>query len=140
MQQGRGLGQRRRRVRRDSRVPYFGQVVAGMDPSGVIAGATVPPSQTSMAIYCYTLHPLPHISRTHPAYNIRIYPVLIGIYRGIFSPEKTPPVGILEFFVYSVHDPVDAGSRVHSSIRVTPAMEAGLADHVWSIDELLSAA
>jgi hypothetical protein len=30
--------------------------------------------------------------------------------------------------------------RVHSSLRVTPAMEAGLADHVWSIAELLRAA
>ncbi len=30
--------------------------------------------------------------------------------------------------------------RVHSSLRVTPAMEAGLADHVWSIAELLGAA
>jgi transposase-like protein/IS1 family transposase len=30
--------------------------------------------------------------------------------------------------------------RVHSSLRVTPAMEAGLADHVWSIAELLAAA
>jgi hypothetical protein len=27
--------------------------------------------------------------------------------------------------------------RVHSSIRVTPAMEAGLADHVWTMDELV---
>ena len=30
--------------------------------------------------------------------------------------------------------------RVHSSLRVTPAMEAGLADHVWSIAELLEVA
>ena len=30
--------------------------------------------------------------------------------------------------------------RVHSSLRVTPAMEAGLTDHVWSIAELLGAA
>jgi len=28
--------------------------------------------------------------------------------------------------------------RVHSSLRVTPAMEAGLTDHVWSIGELLA--
>jgi transposase-like protein/IS1 family transposase len=28
--------------------------------------------------------------------------------------------------------------RVHSSLRVTPAMEAGLTDHVWSISELLA--
>jgi len=29
--------------------------------------------------------------------------------------------------------------RVHMTLRVTPAMEAGLADHVWSIEELLLA-
>ncbi len=28
--------------------------------------------------------------------------------------------------------------RVHASLRVTPAMEAGLTDHVWSIAELLT--
>src|SRR5258705_6606444 len=28
--------------------------------------------------------------------------------------------------------------RVHKSLRVTPAMEAGIADHVWSVRELLS--
>ena len=28
--------------------------------------------------------------------------------------------------------------RVHSSLRVTPAMEAGITDHVWSIAELLA--
>jgi hypothetical protein len=27
--------------------------------------------------------------------------------------------------------------RVHKTLRVTPAMEAGLTNHVWSIDELL---
>jgi hypothetical protein len=25
--------------------------------------------------------------------------------------------------------------RVHQTLRVTPAMEAGLADHIWSLDE-----
>ena len=30
--------------------------------------------------------------------------------------------------------------RVHGSLRVTPAMEAGLTDHVWSIAELLGTA
>jgi len=29
--------------------------------------------------------------------------------------------------------------RVHSSLRITPAMEAGLTDHIWSIGELLNA-
>jgi hypothetical protein len=28
--------------------------------------------------------------------------------------------------------------RVHQTLRVTPAMEAGLTDHAWSIMELLS--
>jgi hypothetical protein len=27
--------------------------------------------------------------------------------------------------------------RVHKSLRVTPAMEVGIADHVWAIAELL---
>jgi hypothetical protein len=27
--------------------------------------------------------------------------------------------------------------RVHKTLRVTPAMEAGIADHVWSVRELL---
>jgi hypothetical protein len=27
--------------------------------------------------------------------------------------------------------------RVHQAIRVTPAMEAGIADHVWSIGEVV---
>jgi hypothetical protein len=29
--------------------------------------------------------------------------------------------------------------RVHQTLRVTPAMEAGIADHVWTISELLAA-
>lgn len=28
--------------------------------------------------------------------------------------------------------------RVHKSLGVTPAMEAGITDHVWSIEELLA--
>lgn len=28
--------------------------------------------------------------------------------------------------------------RVHQTLRVTPAMEAGVADHVWSIDEVVA--
>jgi hypothetical protein len=27
--------------------------------------------------------------------------------------------------------------RVHQTLRVTPAMEAGLTDHVWSLQELV---
>jgi hypothetical protein len=28
-------------------------------------------------------------------------------------------------------------ARVHRSLRVTPAMEAGLANHVWSLEEVI---
>ena len=28
--------------------------------------------------------------------------------------------------------------RVHQTLRVTPAMEAGIADHVWTIAEVVS--
>lgn len=31
-------------------------------------------------------------------------------------------------------------SRIHSSIRVTPAMEADVADHIWTLEELVIAA
>lgn len=27
--------------------------------------------------------------------------------------------------------------RVHQTLRVTPAMEAGVTDHVWTIEEML---
>jgi hypothetical protein len=27
--------------------------------------------------------------------------------------------------------------RIHQTLRVTPAMEAGVADHVWSLDEVI---
>ena len=28
-------------------------------------------------------------------------------------------------------------ARIHGSLRITPAMEAGIADHVWSLKELI---
>jgi len=28
--------------------------------------------------------------------------------------------------------------RIHQTLRVTPAMEAGIADHVWSIEEVIA--
>jgi len=29
-------------------------------------------------------------------------------------------------------------ARVHTTLRVTPAMEAGVSDHVWSINEIVA--
>src|ERR1022692_3610011 len=31
-------------------------------------------------------------------------------------------------------------ARIHQTLRVTPAMEAGLSDHAWSIEELIQMA
>ena len=28
--------------------------------------------------------------------------------------------------------------RIHQTLRVTPAMEAGVADHVWSLEEVVA--
>lgn len=28
--------------------------------------------------------------------------------------------------------------RIHKTLRVTPAMEAGISDHVWDLSELLA--
>ena len=28
--------------------------------------------------------------------------------------------------------------RIHQSLQVTPAMEAGISDHVWSIEEIVA--
>ena len=28
-------------------------------------------------------------------------------------------------------------ARIHKTLRVTPAMEAGISDHVWSIEEIV---
>ena len=32
----------------------------------------------------------------------------------------------------------DNFGRVHQTLRVTPAMEAGLTDHVWTIEEIVA--
>ena len=29
-------------------------------------------------------------------------------------------------------------ARVHQSLRVTPAMEAGVSDHVWELNEIIA--
>jgi hypothetical protein len=37
----------------------------------------------------------------------------------------------LHFFHYNF-------CRIHQTLRVTPAMQASVADHVWSVDEVIS--
>jgi hypothetical protein len=28
--------------------------------------------------------------------------------------------------------------RIHKTLRITPAMEAGISNHVWSLEEIIS--
>ena len=44
--------------------------------------------------------------------------------------ENHAPMVSLYFMYYNF-------GRVHQTLRVTPAMEAGLSDHVWSIEEIV---
>jgi len=60
--------------------------------------------------------------------------VEIALYRGTPTQAKEtweghPTAIALHFAYYNF-------CRVHSSLRVTPAMEAGLTDHVWTFAEL----
>ena len=36
--------------------------------------------------------------------------------------------------IYAVHNNF---ARVHKTLRITPAMAAGLSDHVWSLEEIV---
>ena len=38
---------------------------------------------------------------------------------------------------YALHFAYYNFCKVHSSLRVTPAMEAGITDHIWTLKELL---
>jgi IS1 family transposase len=40
---------------------------------------------------------------------------------------------------YALHFAYYNFCKVHSSLRITPAMEAGITDHIWSLRELLAA-
>lgn len=51
-----------------------------------------------------------------------------------FSKKRTNLAAAVSLFVVWYNF-----CRVHQTLRVTPAMEAGLAEHVWTIEELLRA-
>jgi len=48
------------------------------------------------------------------------------------SPNQTAALA-LHFAFYNF-------CRIHRTLKVTPAMESGITDHVWTIQELLEAA
>jgi hypothetical protein len=41
-------------------------------------------------------------------------------------------------FSHSTKQLRDNFRRIHKSLRVNPAMEAGITDHIWSLRELLA--
>ena len=53
------------------------------------------------------------------------------------STMSPSPASILARRLYVVHYNL---CRVHEILRVTPAMQLGVTDHVWSIGELVEAA
>ena len=46
------------------------------------------------------------------------------------KPALTAPAALARHFAYYNF------CRVHRSLRVTPAMEAGITDHVWSVENI----
>ena len=46
------------------------------------------------------------------------------------ASEKNPAAVALHFMHYNF-------CRIHKSLRVTPAMEAGISSHVWEIGEIV---
>jgi hypothetical protein len=48
---------------------------------------------------------------------------------GSIARRRRGPFGYFMYYNFA---------RVHLTLRVTPAMEAGIADHVWSIEEIVA--
>ena len=63
------------------------------------------------------------------------------IFAGVLCwPKKSPHSGCLTGWVKTDAERATlilAATIVHQTLRVTPAMEAGLSNHVWSIEELV---
>ena len=46
-------------------------------------------------------------------------------------PRRLLNESLVDFMYYNF-------GRVHQTLRVTPAMEAGIANHVWSVEEIVA--
>lgn len=54
-----------------------------------------------------------------------------GKHAGVVFQNGAPKLGVSDMQVALKF------GRVHQTLRVTPAMEAGIADHVWSVEEIV---
>lgn len=52
-----------------------------------------------------------------------------------YAKDANLPEDKVDKFGYGMHYNF---CRIHSSLRVTPAMESGVADHVWEINEIVA--
>jgi hypothetical protein len=55
----------------------------------------------------------------------------VGGWQGETTLEPHCAAAALYFMYYNF-------ARVHQTLRVTPAVEAGVANHVWSIEEIVA--
>jgi hypothetical protein len=57
-------------------------------------------------------------------------------------PKQTSSKSEQRFFEYTWASVQQEGITIlricHQSLRVTPAMEAGISDHVWELDEVIA--
>ena len=57
---------------------------------------------------------------------------------GLDMPKKKQDLNERAFSAVAIHFMHYNFCRIHKSLRVTPAMEAGIADHVWSLEEVVA--
>jgi len=50
----------------------------------------------------------------------------------LLSLEMTPPAAV------SLYSAWYNFCRVHQTLRITPVMEAGVTNHIWTVEELLA--
>ena len=42
-----------------------------------------------------------------------------------------------QFYAFAIHSVHYNFARIHQTLRVTPAMEAGIADHIWTVEDIV---
>ena len=60
--------------------------------------------------------------------------LIAGCQKSILSHKLVATGGEHSVALYAMHYNF---CRIHRTLRVTPAMEAGIADHVWDLEELI---
>ena len=108
----------------------------GSDPRGTPAGRYSPPPIVSCEAHAISGNPDPkHISTSYierSNLTLRMLNHRFTRLTNAFSKKIQNHQHALALFVFNYNF-----VRIHQTLRVTPAMEAGLADHVWTVREML---